>query len=75
MIYDTLVGRKKNPHNFAYIPTKSLVRGEDGDSEVLHANLETNVLDHDSMNNNTNPCIEEKVDFVEDGPKSPCYRI
>ena len=56
---------KKNPHNSAYFLTKSLVRGEDG--EVLCANLETNTLDHDNVDNIPNPCIEGKVDIVEDG--------
>ena len=57
---------KADPQNFAYVPTKSPVRGEDGDGEVLRADLEENSLDHDSVNSNSNPCIEGEEDIVED---------
>jgi hypothetical protein len=62
-----LVG-KEDPHKFAYVLTKSPVRGGDGDGEVLRANLETTALDHDSVDNNSNHCIEGEVDIVEDRP-------
>lgn len=58
---------KEDPHNFAYVLTKSPVRGEDDDGEVLRANIETNALDHDSVDSNSNTCIEGEVDIVEDG--------
>jgi hypothetical protein len=58
---------KNDPHNFAYVPAKSPVRGEDGDGEVLRANLDTNALDYDNVDSNSNPCMEGDVDIVEDG--------
>ena len=67
IIYDTLVGGKKNPYNLTYLPTKSLVRGEDSDGEVFRANVETNALDHDNVDSYSNPYIEGEVDIVEDG--------
>ena len=58
---------KADPQHFAYVPTTSHVKGEDGDLEVLHADLEANVLQEISVDNNQVPTAKGEEDIVEDG--------
>jgi len=48
MVLTPWVLEKADPHNFAYIPSKCPMRGDDGDAEVLRddlvADLETTIL-------------------------------
>ena len=67
MVYDALVVGKVDPHNFAYVPTRTPVKAEDGDSEVLCVDLEANDLDYASVNSNSNLCVEGEVDIIEYG--------
>lgn len=58
---------KADPQNFAYVPASKPVRGEDGDAEVLRADLEAVATDQRTVDSNSSPADEGEEELVEDG--------
>lgn len=56
-----------DPLSFAYSPGKSPVRGEDGDAEVLRADLEAGVLADVIVDSSCNPAPDSEEEIFEDG--------
>lgn len=61
------VVERTDPQHFAYVPANLPVRGEDGDGEVLRADLEAQAGSEVSVDSNSIPCAEREEEIVDDG--------
>ena len=55
-----------DPHSFAYIPSKTPVRGEDGDSEVLCHDLQSTATVQATMDSNCSLTVDGEEELEED---------